>query len=60
MDDPLKAHRAAGYKTTLVPEIPTIIEDDNVIIAPGRGKTPFSVLKDDHCEELAFLYLFPT
>ena len=35
VDDPLNAHRAAGYKTTLVPEIPKIIEDDNVIMAPA-------------------------
>ena len=60
MDDPLNAHRAAGYETTLVPEIPRIIEEDNVIMAPGQGKTPVSILNDDHCEELAFPYLFPT
>ena len=59
-DDPLNAHRAAGYETTLVPEISRIIEDDNVIMAPGQGKTPVSVLNGDHCEELAFPYLFPT
>ena len=59
-DDPLNAHRAAGYETTLVPEIPRIIEDDNVIMAPGQIKTPVSVLNDDHCDELAFPYLFPT
>ena len=59
-DDPLNAHRAAGYETTLVPEIPRIIEDDNVIMGPGKGKTPVSVLNDNHSEELAFPYLFPT
>ena len=60
VDDPLNAHRAAGYETTLVSEIPTIIEDNNVIMAPGQGKTPVSVLNDDHCEKLAFPYFFPT
>ena len=60
VDDPLNAHRDAGYETTPVPEIPRIIEDDNVIMAPGQGKTPVSVLNDDHWEELAFPYLFPT
>ena len=60
VDDPLNAHRAAGYETTLVPEIPRIYEDDNVIMAPGQGKTPVSVLNDGHCEELTFPYLFPT
>ena len=59
-DHPLNAHRAAGYETTLVPEIPRIIEDDNVIMGPGKGKTPVSVLNDNHSEELAFPYLFPT
>ena len=60
VDDPLNAHRAAGYETTLIPEIPIIIEDVNVIMVPGLGKTPVSVLNDDHCEELAFPYLFLT
>ena len=60
VDDPLNARRAAWYETTLVPEILRIIEDDNVIMAPGQGKTPVSVLNDHHCEELAFPYLFPT
>ena len=32
VDDPLNAHRAEGYETTLVPEIPRIIEDDNVVM----------------------------
>ena len=59
VDDPLNAHKIVGYETTLVPEIPRIIEDDNVIIAPGQGKTPVSVLNDDYCKELAFPYLFP-
>ena len=48
MDDPLNAHRAVAYETTLVPEIPKIYEDDNAIITPGQGKTPVSVLNDDH------------
>ena len=60
VDDALNAHWAAGYETTLVPEIPRIIEDDNVIMAPGQGKSPVSILIDDQCEELAFPYLFPT
>ena len=52
--------RTYSYETTLVPEIPTITEDDNVIIATGQGKTPVLVLNDDHCEELTFPYLFLT
>ena len=52
--------RAAGYKTTLVSQVPRIIEDDNVIMAPGPGKTPVSELNHGHCEELAFPYLLLT
>ena len=40
MDDPLNAHRLAGYGTTPVPETPRTIDDDNVIMAPGQGKIP--------------------
>ena len=59
VDDALNTHRAGGYETTLVPEIPRIIKDDNLIMAPGQGKTQVSVLNDDHCEVPAFPYLFP-
>ena len=52
--------RIYSYEKTLIPEIPTITEDDNVIIATGQGKTPVLVLNDDHCEELTFPYLFLT
>ena len=34
-----------------------IINDENVIIAPGQGKIPLSVLNDKFCEEQAFLYI---
>ena len=53
VDDPLSDHKAVGCETTLVLEISSIIEDDNIIIAQGQDKTPFSVLNDDHSEELA-------
>ena len=59
VDAPLNVHKAVGYETTLVLEIPRIIEDDNVIMAPDQAKTPVSVLNDAHCEELAYPYLFP-
>ena len=60
MDDPLNLHRVAASETTLISEIPSIIGEDNIAIAPGQGKTPLSILHDDYCEELAFPYLFPT
>lgn len=50
----MNADRAAGYETTLAPEISRIIDNNNLIMATGQVKTPVSVLKDDHYEELAF------
>ena len=38
VEDPLNIHRTASYETTLVSEIPNIINDKNVIIASGQGK----------------------
>ena len=40
-------------------EIPNIIDQENVIIAPGQGKTPVSILSDKFCEEQAFPHLLP-
>ena len=50
-------HRTASNETTLVSDIPNIINDENVIIAKGQGKKPVSILSDEFCEEQAFLYL---
>ena len=60
LDDPLNLHKVAAIETTLMSEIPSIINEDNITIAPGQGKTLLSILRDDYCEELALLYLFPT
>ena len=38
VEDPLNIHRTASCETTLVSEIPNIINDKNVIIASGHGK----------------------
>ena len=43
--------RIASNETTLVCEIPNIINDENVIVALGQGKTPVSILSDKFCEE---------
>ena len=59
VEDPLNMHRTASNKTTLVSDIPNIINDENVIIAPGQGKKPASFLRDDFCEEQAFPYVLP-
>ena len=38
-------------------EIPNVIDEENVIIVPGQGKTPVSNLNDKFCEEQAFPHL---
>ena len=52
-------YRTASNETTLVSEIPIIINEENVIIAPGQRKTPVLILKDEFYEEPAFLDLLP-
>ena len=53
VEDPLNMHRTASSETTLVSEIPNIIDEENVIIAPAQGKTPVSILSVKFCEEQA-------
>ena len=43
-------HRTASNEVALVLEIPYIINGKNVIIAPGQGKKPVSILSDEFCE----------
>ena len=57
VEDPLNMHRTATNEITLISEIPNIINEENVIIAPRQGKTPVSVLGDELCEEQAFPHL---
>ena len=49
VEDPLILHRTASNETTLVSEIPNIINDKNVIIAPGQRQKPVSILSDEFC-----------
>ena len=44
----------------MVYEIPNIVENENLIVAPCQGKTPVAIANDEFCEELAFPYLFPS
>ena len=44
-------HRAGSNETTLVSEIPDIINDENVIIAAGEGKKTVSILNTKFCGE---------
>ena len=50
-------HRDGSNETAPVSEIPYIINDENVIIAPGQGKIPISILNDEFFEEHACPYL---
>ena len=56
--DPLNMHRTASNETTLVAEIPNIINEENIIIAPGQGKKT-TILNYEFCEEQVFHYLLP-
>ena len=42
VEDLLNMCRTASNDTTLVSEIPNIINEENVIIAPGQGKKTVS------------------
>ena len=59
VEDPLNMYRTASDETTLVSEIPNIINEENVTIAPSQGKIPVSILRDELCEEQEFLHLLP-
>ena len=52
-------HRTVLNETALVSEVPYIINDENVIIAPGQGKKPVAILNDEFFEEQAFPFLLP-
>ena len=55
--DPLNLFRTPTNKTVLISEIPNVMIDyENIIITPGEGKTPQSLIND----ELAFPKLFPS
>ena len=41
VEDPLNMHRTASNETTVVSEISNIINDENVIVAPGQGRKQF-------------------
>ena len=58
-EDPLNMYRIASNETTLVSEIPNMINEENVIIAPEQGKIPVSILRDKFCEHQAFPHLLP-
>ena len=59
VEDLLNMHRTASNETTLVSQIPNIINDENVIISPGQRKKIVSILSDEFWEVQSFPYLLP-
>ena len=56
-DNPLDNFRFGATETMLVSNIPQV---EDIVIAPGEGIQPMSLLMDEKCEELAHPHLFPT
>ena len=54
VEDSLNMHRIASNETTLISEIPDIIIEENVIIAPRQGKIVVSISSDQFCKEQAY------
>ena len=57
VEDPLNMHRTASNETTLISEIPKIINDENALTETGQGKKRLSILSNEFCENQAFPYL---
>lgn len=47
VQDPLNMPRTASNEKTLIFKIPNVINDGNLIFAPGQGKIPVSILRDE-------------
>ena len=61
LDDPLSEFRTPSMETTFVSEIPSACEmEEGIVVAPGEGKKPVSILNDKFCEEFGHLDLFHT
>ena len=46
VEDPLSMHRTGSNEASLVSKIPSMINNENVIIAPAQGKKPVSGKKE--------------
>ena len=46
-EDPLSIHRTASNETNFISEILDLINEKNVIIAPGQGRKLISILRDE-------------
>ena len=54
VEDSLNMYKTASNETTLVSEIPSIIDEENVVIAPGQEEKIVPILSDEFCEEQSF------
>ena len=61
LDDSLPKFRTPSMETIFVSEILSACEvKEGIVLAPGEGKKPVSILNDKLCEELGHPHLFPT
>ena len=58
-ENPQDVYRTASNETIMSSKIPVQLSDNTISIAPGEGKVPLPIFQDEHCEEMAFPYLFP-
>ena len=60
-ENPLAQFQTPSAETIITTKIPTLDElEEGIVIAPGEGKKPLSILHDDYCKERAHPRLFPT
>ena len=59
-EDPLDEHRVGANESSLISIVPHQINENDITLAPGEGKSPISMLTDENCEELSFPHLFPS
>ena len=60
-ENPLDHLRIPTTETLFVPELAhDIVDESNVIIAPGEDKKPLPIICDEDCEMLAHPHLFPS
>ena len=58
--NPLDNFRESASETTYVPELAfDIVDNSNIVIAPGEDREPVPIICDENCEMLAFPDLFP-
>ena len=60
-ENPLAQFQTPSAEIIITTEITTLDElEEGIVIAPGEGKKPLSILHDDYCKERAHPHLFPT